>query len=563
MICVKETYIDLMDAVLNAYTTEHIYAYTDSVKKEGIKEHGFPRLVSNIGILIAKGKRTELKDYFVEMMNLCCRELPVAKEKNGFSAGNDFSVKEVIFCILEIEKSGIFDKSITDAWRHELKRIEPYKAYSEIAPIQVAPVPNWAAFAGASEYMRNYAGIGNESAFIDNQFKSQMFSFDENGMYRDPYEPMVYDMVTRLQLAIPLYFEYNGECKKELEAKFDKSEDITLKMQSVTGEIPFGGRSNQFLHNETFYAALCEFYASMLKKKGDLNKAGMFKRAARLATESIIPWLKEDTISHVKNYYSTDSMYGCEQYAYFDKYMITVGSWLYMAYIFADDEIEELPCPSEKDNFVCETSCHFHKTFCKFNDYYVEVEKAADENYDGSGIGRIHKKGAPSAICLSVPFSKEPHYATDIKNPSCFSICGGIKTDDGFVYAYDSRTKYETVEKEITDEFAYVKYECTTQNDVSFDMHCRISDDGVEICAEGNGELEILFPVFDFDGKNNTDITVAEKSITVSYKDWKCIYATENNVVLRNEIYANRNGHYKSAAVWGKNKISLKVKIFK
>ena len=34
-----------------------------------------------------------------------------------------------------------------------------------------------------------------------------------------------------------------------------KSADITLAMQSATGEIPFGGRSNQFLHNETFYAA--------------------------------------------------------------------------------------------------------------------------------------------------------------------------------------------------------------------------------------------------------------------------------------------------------------------
>lgn len=76
-------------------------------------------------------------------------------------------------------------------------------------------------------------------------------------MYRDPHEPIVYDMVTRLQLAMALYFGFEGECAKRLEEHLEKSADLTLKMQSITGEIPFGGRSNQFLHNETFYAALC------------------------------------------------------------------------------------------------------------------------------------------------------------------------------------------------------------------------------------------------------------------------------------------------------------------
>lgn len=86
-------------------------------------------------------------------------------------------------------------------------------------------------------------------------------------MYRDPNEPMVYDYVTRLQLAVALYFGYDGESKKALEEELLKSAEITLNMQSVTGEIPFGGRSNQFLHNETAYAALCEYYANVLKNR--------------------------------------------------------------------------------------------------------------------------------------------------------------------------------------------------------------------------------------------------------------------------------------------------------
>jgi len=557
----KETYIELMDAVMNAYSIEHIRTYTSSVEQNGIEEHGYPRLVANLGILIAHGKRREFKDYFKKMMDLCCIELPVAKEKNGGRAGNDFTVKEVVFCLLELEKAEVFDKNITDNWRCELEKIEPLKAYSVIAPVPVAPMGNWAAFAGVSEYVRNYAGMGSESAFIDNQIKSQFHAFDENGMYRDPNEPMVYDMVTRLQLAIPLYFGYDGECRERLEEELDKSADITLKMQSVTGEIPFGGRSNQFLHNETFYAALCEFYASVFKRKGDIKRAGMFKRAAKIATESIIPWLEEDKISHVKNYYDTDSMYGCEEYAYFDKYMVTAASWLYMAYAFADDSIEELPCPAESENFVCETGNHFHKTFLKYGKYAVEIEKSADEEYDGSGIGRIHKKGAPSAICLSTSFAKKPHYGIDIENTSCFAICAGIKTGNGFVYGYNNNVKYKTVEKKVTDEYVFVKYECTAEDGSAFYTGCKTSDKGVEISAEGKGELEILFPLFYFDGKDKTEITLTDKSADVLYKGWKCKYTTHDIIKHRDEIYANRNGHYKSAAVCGKNKITLRIEI--
>lgn len=167
--------------------------------------------------------------------------------------------------MLEVERAGIFEKSVTDAWREELKKINPHTTYSVIASVPPKPIHNWAAFGAVSEQLRKYAGIGDESDFIENLIKSQFFSFDENGMYRDPNEPMVYDFVTRLQLALALYFGFDGESAEALEAEFLKATDITLDMQSVTGEIPFGGRSNQFLHNEAFYAALCEFYAFLFK----------------------------------------------------------------------------------------------------------------------------------------------------------------------------------------------------------------------------------------------------------------------------------------------------------
>lgn len=151
-----------------AYTDEHIRAYTESVIKNGIEEHGYPRLTANLGILIAHGRKTEYKDEFRKMMDMCCREIPVALGKNGWSAGNDFSVKEIVFCLLEIENAGIFEKTVTDGWRKDLSEIDPYKTYSVIASVPPERVNNWAAFGAASEQVRKYAGIGDESSFVEN-----------------------------------------------------------------------------------------------------------------------------------------------------------------------------------------------------------------------------------------------------------------------------------------------------------------------------------------------------------------------------------------------------------
>lgn len=375
-------------------------------------------------------------------------------------------------------------------------------------------------------------------------------------MYRDPDEPMVYDLVTRLQLMAALRFGYDGEGKKDLIKNLIKSADISLKMLSTTGEFPFGGRSNQFIHNETFYAAACEFYASFFKEMGDVKKAGMFKRAARLAIECAWRWLLSDSaIHHIKNYYPTDSLCGCEKYAYFDKYMITAGSWAYIAYLMADDSIEEVEISSENKNYVCETSNYFHKVFCKFGAYFAEFDTEADPHYDGSGLGRFHKCGLPSALCLSVPFAKKTNYLIDIENVSGLSICGGIKRDDEYICICNNDIKYKLIKKEITDDFLRVKFDCGGL----FKEIYTISDYGLKIEVCGEGDLILNLPVFEFDGKDYTDITVLPMSVEVLYKEGRCQYVTDRKIEDTTEIYANRNGHYRRFVVTGKNNIFINI----
>ena len=405
-------------------------------------------------------------------------------------------------------------------------------------------IGNWAAFNALSEQVRVFAGLAHTEDYIENAVASQLFSFDENGMYRDPNEPMVYDLVTRVQLSALLFFGYRGKHRQRLDGLLEKGGMLTLLMQSTTGEIPFGGRSNQFLHNETFYAALCEFYADFFKKRGNMKKAGQFKRAARIAVESILPWLQAEPIRHIKNFYPTDSMYGCEGYAYYDKYMVTAGSWLYLAYALADDTIPEVAAPVESENYICETAPHFHLTMLKFGDYFAQLDNAAGPKYDASGIGRVQKKGAPPAICLSMPFSAHPKYEIDIENPSPLSIC-----------AVDNAVSYEITSKELTDDYVKVEF----SNGI-IKQTCIVSEKGIEFKAENDGIVEIAFPMFSFDGENETKRTVSGNRAEVEYKGWKCIY-TYDGEITEGDVYANRNGHYIRMTVKGEDLVTLKIEI--
>lgn len=556
----KERYIDLMELAVDAYTPGHIASYTREVREGGLREHGYPRLTANIGILLAHGRHMERRDIFADMMELCCREMLVACARTK-NAGNDFSVKEVVFCLQEVEKAGLFDRSVTDGWREILAQIDPYQVYSCIAP---RPDPrtgtrerigNWAAFGAASEQARKAAGIGDESDFIENQVLSQLLSFDENGMYRDPNEPMVYDFVTRLQLAACLEEGYGGAGRDELEEYFERSAVPTLLMQSVSGEIPFGGRSNQFLHNETFYAALCEFYASRYHRMGRTELAGQFKAAARLAVESLDRWLTMEPVHHIKNRFPLDSRMGCEGYGYFDKYMVTMGSWAYLAYRMADDSIPEVPCPALTGGYVWETGPHFHKLFANCGGYFLEFEKSADPHYDSCGLGRIHRRGIPGELCLSVPFAKHPNYCIGKDNPRALSLCSSRVTDG--TRQYGANAAYETKHTDASAERVTVEME----NGLGLTEMYEITENGVGITVTGAEEIGYEIPVFTYSGEEKTSVAVSDdgKTLTVTHHGRRCTWQTDGAFEDTGEDFRSRNGEYRNYRAVGNQTIRLTV----
>jgi hypothetical protein len=166
-----------------------------------------------------------------------------------------------------------------------------------------------------------------------------------------------------------LHWGYRGKYYEKLDSCLKKAGILTLKMQSSNGEFPFGGRSNQFLHNEAWMMLVLEYEARRYAREGNNELAKTFKSAIARAFDVTEGWLDQKPIRHVKNRFPTETKYGCERYAYFDKYMITAASFLYSAYVLCDDAIPTAVIP-DHEPVVFKTSEHFHKVFLNNTPYF-------------------------------------------------------------------------------------------------------------------------------------------------------------------------------------------------
>ena len=550
-------YIDIMEKVLSAYTIEHIDRYYNDVKKDSLKEQGFPRLTANIGILIAHGRRTDLKSRFEKMMDLCGEEIPKRK-----FASNEFSIKEIIFCILELEKTDVFPKEKIEQWKNALKNVTVENCYKVYATAPDSKVHNWAAFTMVSEWMRYLIGAAPEDrTFIDNQAASQLQWVEENGMYRDPDEPMVYDLVTRGLFSVLFHFGYRGKYFESWDNALKRAGLLMPKMISVTGELPYGGRSNQFIHNESHCLIITEYEAARYAKEGDSKTASKFKAIADRSLECIEKCLMQTPISHVKNAFPISSKYGCESYAYFDKYMITAASFLYVAYLFSDESI-----PVGKiDDLTGETwqsSEHFHKLFMRAGEYFAEYDYRADYHYDASGLGRMHRKNAPGALCISTPGCSHPKYVIDVENAEDFAIVPEVMSNGKWLSGASPEAVHQVLEHSAVGETASAKIRCVWQDGICADSSYSLDKNGMQISVEGKGNVGLLLPAFEFDGKEKTEITNSGKTLTIKYKNWNCRYQIEKgNITDTGKTGCNRNGHYKLFRADGEGSLKVKISI--
>jgi len=583
----KKYYIELMDKVLSAYAEEDIIEYFERVKRDGLKEHGFPRLTACIGILISKGRRAELLPLFCDMMELCCSEIPRVK------AANDFSVREIVCALYEVERAGAVPREMLDRWRDGLSKIVPEECYTVYATDESSAVRNWALFTGVSEYFRlRYLGLPI-SEFVEIQIGSQMKWIDEMGMYQDYdviHNPTMYDAVSRMLFSLLLRGGYRGRYYDTVSEFLHRGAVCSLKMQSALGELPFGGRSNQFLHNEATVAAVFEFEATRLREKEDGAFALEFDKARAAAIKNIEEYLNCKPISHVKNRFAISSGFGCEGYAYFDKYMVTAASNLYAAYCLCDGVGEVRSESLSEGAYSFKTTEHFHKVFLRAGEYSAEFDLNADLRYDASGLGRFCRLGAPSVIAMNLPCPREHKFKVDISEKAPLSICPGTRAGGEWHFATDTEHRLVSLfdsecgssarnftaadsfdeksregEKIFAAQSSFAKgdYAAAELSAVLSGEEIRteylLSGEGLSLTVFGK-EAALMLPAFHFNGAEYSEILNTGSTLCVKFGGWECVYEVDGEIFDLGQFSANRNGHYKGFAAYGGGDI-LRVKI--
>ena len=552
----KSDYLDFMEAAVNAYSDERLVSYQAESERDGVQEHGFARLAANLAILVANGRLAAKRDLAQKMMDVACRDAckgPMPPK----SGGNEFSVKELSIALEEVEKRKTFPSSLVGRWREALASVDAERCYSYgKLEVNKTRAYNWVVFACASEQARIRRGLGGDVGFVEKYTADQLRWFDSAGMYRDPGQPIVYDIVTRLQFAQMLSDGYSGPSRAQLEACMEQSAEPTLKLLSACGEIPYGGRSNQFLHNNTFYCALCEWYAVRFARRGDMAKASEFRRAAAESAAAMRVWLAEKPVSHVKNRYpresgkevfSENADIGCERYAYFDKYMITMGSWAMLGWYFADETIPAAGYkPAKPEVFLLSPT--FHLAFMTAGEYSAEFDYCAGKHYDCNGLGRLHRRGAPAQICLSMPCAEKPSYRLPEPNKTSFSIRPAGDENVGWNIIHEARTP----------EFALTKWKVGDR-----EWECCLSAGGMELELAGEGELAMDIPAFEFDGRESTRISHDAGSLSVYYRGWVCRYRTDGCITPLGMTVHNRNGRYAAFRATGRDKLKVRITIEK
>ncbi|MCU6708552.1 hypothetical protein M6D81_07465 [Paenibacillus sp. J5C_2022] len=552
----RETYLNLMERVMSAYTNEQL---TLRRRRNGdyLDIQSYARLTCVLACLIDGGRMENRQELWEGMMTACCRELQVVSG----SIESDFAVKDIMIAYT-VMKNRVTHARLEE-WRRDLTAIDPFEQYQYvIGKLQdESKLHNINVYSMAGEYVREREGMTDTEAYFAEHWPIQLERFDENGMYRDPGCPMLYDLTTRCQIMLMLHYGYRGPFYEVLDRHLRKAGQFGLYMQSAAFEGPYGGRSNQYLFHEALMAACGEFEARRYEEEGKPELAGMHKRSARLALESVQRWMDADPPHHIRNGYSVDSGWGTEGYGYYDKYMITMGSFLALAYLFASDSgVPEMACPAETGGYVRQTSPHFHKLFASAGGYSLQIDTNGDPQYDATGLGRIHRYGVPSELCLSVPLSSGDGYRVGEgvgRLQGCLSP-GWQKPSGEVQYLSRLGEGLRSELQVLQEEREHVAFQVTYSGScmegceaVKLVYHVR--REGVSIDTELiNPSVQAVYtsvPLLVTNGQDTATIDCDAELIRVRLGDSLYEAGFNGEIVISEEAYGNRNGEYKLAQV--------------
>ena len=412
----RTLYLDIMEPIVTmaAGWVDEKGAVIDPVYRQ---EWGqtTSRFVSSAAVLIHFGRCRDLLEKTCRAMSYCAKRL---KDPAVRTSSPDFWMRELATAYHCLKP--LVAPELAEQWKNDLAAVDPERNYLKVDPThtKISELANWSVYSSGGEVMREQLGIGGSpdflwgNAFFDTYIAGQLDRFTEYGMYRDPNDPITYDITTRLQMANALYWGYRGKLHDPIRGFMIRGDLTALLFVSPEGFVPFGGRSGEFHFREGIIAALCELEALRFKT-GDPVLAGRFRRQAARCAGAVLPWVRDTPLRHIKNRFPPQSRHGCDTYGHYSVYSLFASSVFGLAALYADDTIPEALTFAEMGGFAVELKPAFHKLFVNCAGNYVEFDTCADLHQDATGLGRILLKGVPHGLLPVMPFASGPKYVID------------------------------------------------------------------------------------------------------------------------------------------------------
>ncbi|QYY36713.1 hypothetical protein [Ruficoccus sp. ZRK36] len=539
------------------------------------------RFVSSAAILISFGRCQEYLDIVCRSMAYCCRRL---RDGTARDMSPDFWMRELMTADQCLE--GIAPPDLQAAWRDDLRAVDGERSYQCVDPAhgeKLKELHNWVVYSSAGEGMRELAGLGPSddrflwgADFFNVYMEPQLEHMTEYGMYRDPGDPITYDITTRLQFCASLAYGLDTPLRPTLEELERRGALTALLFTSTDGYAPYGGRSSQFQFQEAILSAIFELEAQGYKDSNP-RLAGAFKAQAHRCGRVTQRWLMEMTPPrHLKNGFDPDTRHGIDGYGQYSVYSLLCSSFYGLAALFADESISESVPPSGHSGYVFELKDAFHKIFASCGDTYVEIDTSADPHYDATGIGRLLFAGTPVEMVLGMPFSAHPQYsfasgekATD--EPA--ALAPKWTTETGTLSLASLGTPDLTYELEILTEspeavaFAihYQHAPSASQVDETLTLRPGALDvvASVTVNHTSTEHLTYMIPIIVTDGSSQSHVVLTDGLLSVEYLGfhWSVRWGPEQaKGSLSDQTVANRNGCYRLLELdFGKNAAGFSI----
>lgn len=432
--CSRELYLDAAETVVRAAASWQDGAGCVLDPYEGLESPtATARFVGAGAALAGAGRCLDLLPQIVRAFDWCLSMLLRHQYAVPPLQSADFFSKELAWGYghLRAHISGLKQEE----WTASLTTLTPEGTYTDLIRADKDYVDNWNMYALVGEFCRVKSGLCDPeeaNAFVERYLRLQFPHFTSYGMYRDPQDPITYDLTVRQNLSLLLDAGYSGIYRDEIDELLRRGGLTTLLTVAPNGQAAFGGRSNQFHHMEGMIACIAEYEAKRYARSGDRLLAGAFKRLGRSAVSATMRWWREQPFKHLKNSFDPVTRHGQDRSGQYSVYGVLAANLYGVAYHMADESIgETTPLPAEIGGYAVHLPDAFHKVFATAGGYHVEIDSRADLHYDATGLGRLMKRGVPAEVGLSSPLCGTPAYFSAVPDAGRHAAIGPVWRREG------------------------------------------------------------------------------------------------------------------------------------